>query len=61
MALNAYQLEDLIVFKLNDAGFQTDGNDDQLAELAGAIAEAVVEHITARAEVHVNEQVCPVR
>lgn len=54
MALDAQTLEILITSKLQAAGFKTSGQHAQSAEMAKAIAGAVVEHITAAAEVTVT-------
>ncbi|EGR0992877.1 TPA: hypothetical protein NKV81_004482 [Vibrio parahaemolyticus] len=54
MALESSALEQLIVTKLNAAGFKTDGKHAHAKVMANAIAEAVVEHITGNAEVPVT-------
>lgn len=54
MALNTSSLEGLITAKLEAAGFNVTGKHSQATVMAKAIAESVVEHITANAEVSVT-------
>ncbi len=54
MALNASALGHLIDAKLQAAGFKTVGQHAHVVTMSKAIAEAVVEHITAEAEVSVT-------
>lgn len=54
MALASAALEGLIVSKLAAAGFDVSNEHAQIKVLANAIAEAVVEHITAAADVAVT-------
>lgn len=51
MALNSSALKGLIVSKLNAAGITTSGEHAKAQLMAEAIAEAVVEHVTANAQV----------
>ena len=53
MALDSSSLEGLITSKLKAAGFNVSGEHSKANVMAKAIAEAVVEHITANAEVPV--------
>ena len=54
MAMNAGTLESLIVSKLETAGFKTSGEHAFVSVMAKAVAEAVVEHVTADALVGVT-------
>jgi hypothetical protein len=55
MALSKSALEGLIISKLQAAGFNTTGKHSQAQIMAKAVAEAVVEHIQAQAEVPVTK------
>ena len=54
MALNDSALKSLIVANLGAAGFDVQNQHAKTAELAEAIAKAVVTHITANAQVTVT-------
>lgn len=54
MPMNAGTLESLIVSKLEAAGFKTNGEHAFVSIMAKAVAEAVVEHVTADALVEVT-------
>lgn len=54
MALNSATLKTELVTKLKAQGFKTDNEHAKTADMAQAIAEAVVEHILANAEVKVT-------
>lgn len=54
MALDANALSDLIMTELESAGFAGGGQYSRAQEMADAIAEAVVSHIQASAEVPVT-------
>jgi phage replication-related protein YjqB (UPF0714/DUF867 family) len=54
MAMDANKLEDLIINKLEDAGFKTSGKHAYAKVMVNAVAEAVVEHISNQAEVSVT-------
>ena len=51
MPLNAEALESAIISKLKSEGFVTNNQYAKTEKMAKAIAEAVVEHITANAQV----------
>ncbi len=53
MALSASAIEGLIISNLKAAGFNTTGKHSRSAVMAKAIADAVVTHITASAQVSV--------
>lgn len=54
MALSASKLEQLVLSKLQAAGFTTSGEHAKVGVIAKAVAESVVEHITADAQVPVS-------
>lgn len=50
MAMNEGTLKNLMISKLQSAGFDTNNNHSKTAEFCAAIAAAVVEHIQASAK-----------
>ncbi|MCG7551570.1 hypothetical protein [Pseudoalteromonas sp. Of7M-16] len=54
MALSSMALEGLIIQKLEADGFKVSGEHAQVGVISKAIAEAVVEHVTSKAEVSVT-------
>jgi 6,7-dimethyl-8-ribityllumazine synthase len=54
MAMDAATLENIIISKVEAAGFITNGEHSFFNVLAQAVAEAVVEHISSTAEVPVT-------
>lgn len=54
MALNAATLEGMIIAELNGLGIVTTGQHAKAQLMAKAVANAVVAHITAAAEVQTN-------
>lgn len=54
MAMNKAALKDLMISKLNAAGFDTNNEHAKTAELCAAIADAVVEHIQSAAKAVVS-------